>query len=44
MKLELFELTFSGKHFQTLEMETSKFEGQILKRLPLLYQCDANST
>lgn len=43
MKLELFELTFSGKHFQTLEKETSKFEGQILKRLPLLHQCDTTN-
>ena len=44
MKLELFELNFSGKHFQTLERETSKFEGQIWKRLPLLHQSDINST
>lgn len=36
MKLELFELNFSGKHFQTLERETSKFEGQIWKKAPPL--------
>ena len=44
MKLEFFELNFSGKHFQTLERETSKFERRIWDRFPLLHQSDTDST
>ena len=44
MKLEFFELNFSGKHFQTLERETSKFERRIWERFPLLHQSDTDST